>query len=129
MPCCITDVFPKFLGADGPDDTTVGPGPKIPIPVLRQRGKERIRNTNRVVAILSGNRGVGFAFVVGRISCSNQSRYLLFFLRFLPENKGFDFGVIDIRQTIFAARRVVPPDLIAPAARSPILRNDINPEE
>ena len=31
--------------------------------------------------------------------------------------------------TIFAARRVVPPDLIAPAARSPILRNDISPEE
>src|SRR5215475_8929486 len=29
--------------------------------------------------------------------------------------------------TIFAARRVVPPDLIAPAARSPILRKLINP--
>ena len=31
--------------------------------------------------------------------------------------------------TILAARRVVPPDLIAPAARSPILRNPISPEE
>src|SRR5260370_42267623 len=31
--------------------------------------------------------------------------------------------------TIFAARRVVPPDLMAPAARSPILRNDIRPED
>ena len=31
--------------------------------------------------------------------------------------------------TIFAARRVVPPDLIAPAARSPILRNDISPDD
>ena len=31
--------------------------------------------------------------------------------------------------TILAARRVVPPDLMAPAARSPILRNDIRPEE
>ncbi len=31
--------------------------------------------------------------------------------------------------TIFAARRVVPPDLIAPAARSPILKKDIRPEE
>src|ERR1700761_6407550 len=31
--------------------------------------------------------------------------------------------------TILAARRVVPPDLIAPAARSPILRNDIRPDE
>ena len=31
--------------------------------------------------------------------------------------------------TIFAARRVVPPDLIAPAARSPIFRNDMRPEE
>ena len=31
--------------------------------------------------------------------------------------------------TIFAARLVVPPDLIAPAARSPILRKLINPEE
>src|SRR6267143_7243292 len=29
--------------------------------------------------------------------------------------------------TILAARRVVPPDLMAPAARSPILRNDIRP--
>ena len=33
------------------------------------------------------------------------------------------------RMTILAARRVVPPDLIAPAARSPILRNDMIPEE
>src|SRR6185503_6415005 len=33
------------------------------------------------------------------------------------------------RQTIFAARRVVPPDLIAPAARSPILRKDMRPED
>ena len=31
--------------------------------------------------------------------------------------------------TIFAARRVVPPDLIAPAARSPIFRKDIRPED
>ena len=31
--------------------------------------------------------------------------------------------------TILAARRVVPPDLMAPAARSPILRKDIRPEE
>ena len=31
--------------------------------------------------------------------------------------------------TILAARRVVPPDLIAPAARSPILRKDIRPED
>src|SRR5438874_10546112 len=31
--------------------------------------------------------------------------------------------------TILAARRVVPPDLIAPAARSPILRKLIRPEE
>ena len=32
------------------------------------------------------------------------------------------------RQTIFAARRVVPPDLMAPAARSPILRKLMRPE-
>ena len=31
------------------------------------------------------------------------------------------------RQTIFAARRVVPPDLIAPAALSPIFRKDSSP--
>src|SRR6476619_8434692 len=31
--------------------------------------------------------------------------------------------------TILAARRVVPPDLIAPAARSPILRNDMSPDD
>src|SRR5574338_592905 len=31
--------------------------------------------------------------------------------------------------TILAARRVVPPDLIAPAARSPIFRNDIRPDD
>ena len=31
--------------------------------------------------------------------------------------------------TILAARRVVPPDLIAPAARSPILRKLIRPDE
>ena len=31
--------------------------------------------------------------------------------------------------TILAARRVVPPDLMAPAARSPILRNDISPDD
>src|SRR4029077_12137912 len=31
--------------------------------------------------------------------------------------------------TIFAARRGVPPDLIAPAARSPIFRNDIRPDD
>ena len=34
-----------------------------------------------------------------------------------------------LRVTIFAARRVVPPDLIAPAARSPILRKLISPED
>src|SRR4029450_7645020 len=33
------------------------------------------------------------------------------------------------RQTILAARRVVPPDLMAPAARSPILRKDMRPED
>ena len=33
------------------------------------------------------------------------------------------------RLTILAARRVVPPDLIAPAARSPIFRKDIRPED
>ena len=31
--------------------------------------------------------------------------------------------------TIFAALLVVPPDFIAPAALSPIFRNDITPEE
>ncbi len=31
--------------------------------------------------------------------------------------------------TIFAARLVVPPDLIAPAARSPMRRNPISPDE
>ncbi len=31
--------------------------------------------------------------------------------------------------TILAARRVVPPDLIAPAARSPIFKNPIKPED
>ncbi len=31
--------------------------------------------------------------------------------------------------TILAARRVVPPDLIAPAARSPILRKLIRPDD
>src|SRR4029079_11963856 len=31
--------------------------------------------------------------------------------------------------TIFAARRVVPPDLMAPAARSPILRKLISPDD
>src|SRR4030095_676177 len=30
---------------------------------------------------------------------------------------------------ILAARRVVPPDLMAPAARSPILRKDMRPED
>ncbi len=33
------------------------------------------------------------------------------------------------RITIFAARRVVPPDLVAPAARSRISRKDMRPEE
>ena len=33
------------------------------------------------------------------------------------------------RITIFAARLVVPPDLIAPALLSPILRNDIKPDD
>ncbi len=31
--------------------------------------------------------------------------------------------------TILAARRVVPPDLMAPAARSPILRKDMRPDD
>ena len=31
--------------------------------------------------------------------------------------------------TIFAALLVVPPDLIAPAERSPIFKNDISPED
>ena len=33
------------------------------------------------------------------------------------------------QMTIFAARRVVPPDLIAPAARSPIFKKPINPDD
>ena len=33
------------------------------------------------------------------------------------------------RHTILAARLVVPPDLIAPAALSPIFKKDISPEE
>ncbi len=31
--------------------------------------------------------------------------------------------------TILAARRVVPPDLMAPAARSPIFKKDMSPED
>ncbi len=31
--------------------------------------------------------------------------------------------------TILAARRVVPPDLMAPAARSPTRRNDMRPDD
>ena len=34
-----------------------------------------------------------------------------------------------IAPDIFAARRVVPPDLIAPAARSPMRRKDISPDD
>src|SRR3989337_3557165 len=34
-----------------------------------------------------------------------------------------------LRTTIFAARLVVPPDFIEPAARSPTFKNDINPED
>jgi hypothetical protein len=37
--------------------------------------------------------------------------------------------VVDVDHTILAARRVVPPDLMAPAARSPILRKLIRPED
>ena len=33
------------------------------------------------------------------------------------------------KQTILAALLVVPPDLIAPAALSPIFKNDIKPED
>ena len=48
---------------------------------------------------------------------------------YLPIDEGLDVGMIMSTTTIFAARRVVPPDLMAPAARSPIFKKDIRPDE
>ncbi len=47
---------------------------------------------------------------------------------FQPTNASMS-GWSRSRHTIFAARRVVPPDLMAPAARSPILRKLMSPDE
>ena len=40
-----------------------------------------------------------------------------------------DFPIDELFDIRLVARLVVPPDLMAPAARSPIFRNDMRPEE
>ena len=64
-----------------------------------------------------------------QLRSGHQRRDLLLLGR-LPADEGLDVGMVRCRPaTILAARRVVPPDLMAPAARSPILRKLIRPDE
>ena len=58
----------------------------------------------------------------------HQGRDLLL-LGHLPVDELLDVRVVEVEDDHLAARLVVPPDLIAPAARSPILRNLISPRD
>jgi hypothetical protein len=65
---------------------------------------------------------------VGEPGARDQRRHLLL-LEHLPRDELLDVGMVDIDHDHLGGRRVVPPDLMAPAARSPILRNDIRPDD
>jgi hypothetical protein len=58
----------------------------------------------------------------------DQRRHLLL-LAHLPADELLDVGMVDVADDHLRARRVVPPDLMAPAARSPILRKLISPDD
>ena len=64
------------------------------------------------------------AYLRARDECCN----LLFFLDF-PIDELLDIWMIDIHDDHLCGAAVVPPDLIAPAARSPIFKKLMRPED
>src|SRR5437667_307883 len=59
---------------------------------------------------------------------SEPRSYAFFSSRALQEMKSMTSGWSALRMTIFAARRVVPPDLIEPAIESAPRMNETGPE-
>jgi hypothetical protein len=81
------------------------------------RAHELVRDAHRVVRVLAADRVVGLAVEVARVARAMRAR-AFFSSRTFHSMKSTISGWSMSRQTIFAARRVVPPDLVAPAARS-----------
>jgi len=73
-----------------------------------------------LLEFLPGDRPVSFSFIVTGIACGNEGPYFLF-LFYFPVDEFHDLRMIQVQTDILAALRVVPPDLMAPAARSPTL--------
>jgi hypothetical protein len=100
---------------------------KCHVAVLIDRAHELVRTRTRVVAVLAADRVVGLAVEVARVARGDEGR-AFFSSRTFHSMKSTISGWSMSRQTIFAARRVVPPLLVAPAARSSTSRKLIRPE-
>ena len=64
--------------------------------------EERVRDTNRVVGVLSAHGAIRFAFIIGRITRGNKRSYLFLFFHF-PVYKLHDLGVVQVEAHHFGS--------------------------
>ena len=95
-PCRITNCIPNFFRWHAVHHLTVRACDEIPIFALFQLAEETMWDTYRVVTVLSANRIVCFAFVIVRISGSNQCSHLALFCAF-PLDKLHGIWVVQIQ--------------------------------
>src|SRR5579875_942040 len=117
----IGDSLPQIAGAQALCGLAIGAADQLPVAVFQLAFEKRVRNPHRIVRILPGDRQIGLGIPVGVIGAEIDLRAAL-------------AGELDDPADIVlrdhgAAGGAVPPDLIAPAARSPIFRKLISPDE
>ena len=89
----------------------------LPLPVVDDGVHERIGDADAVVGVLEEDRAVGLAGEAGVVARFDQRPGLLLLVR-LRIDELEDVRVPASRMTIFAARRVLPPDFTTPAKAS-----------
>ena len=95
-PCRITNCIPNFFGRHAVHHLTVRTCNKIPALAFLQLVEETMWDTYRVVTVLSAHRIIGLAFVIVRISSSNQGSHLALFCA-LPFDELHGIWVIQIQ--------------------------------
>ena len=95
-PCSITNCIPNFFGRHAVHHFAVRTCNEIPAFAFFQLVEETMWDTYRVVTVLSAHRIIGFAFVIVRISSSNQCSHLALFCT-LPFDELHGIWVIQIQ--------------------------------
>ena len=95
-PSRIANCIPNFFGRHTVHHLAIRTCNEIPIFTLLQLVEETMWNTYRVVTVLSAHRIVGLAFVIVRISSSNQGSHLALFCT-LPFDELHGIWVIQIQ--------------------------------